>query len=101
MSRILPWLFVPLAMAVCFFAIVCLSFGVDLSIERDGDRAIVTATNFYSHCLRFESNSNLTDDWQHYATITTARAMRRCFVFVPVDEPQRVFWRARECAASE
>lgn len=101
MTRIPPWLLLPVAMVTFVFLAECMVNGVDLSIERVGDCVKVRATNNTYRCAMFQWNSepstNGWHDYHGYLAGTGETPCRQISFDVKADN-QRAFWRLRDCA---
>ena len=90
-----------LCMALFVFAMERLVSGVDLSVERDGDKVKVYTTNNTYRCAMFQwSMTSNTNDWYDYHGYF-AGAMEqpvKTVSFTVTANDQRVFWRLRDCA---
>ena len=98
----LAYITMPLWMVLLLFAMECLVSGVDLSVERDGDKVKVYTTNNTYRCAMFQwSMTSNTNDWYDYHGYF-AGAMEpepvKTLVFTVTANDQRVFWRLRDCA---
>jgi hypothetical protein len=101
MKHILPWLYLPLCMMAVVFGLECLVNGVDLSIEREGDKVRVFVTNNTYRCAMFQWNAGVEtngwNDYHGYFAGMSEQPVKRINFEVKANN-ERAFWRLRDCA---
>lgn len=87
--------------AFCFLLVFAVD-GVDVSIERVGDKVTVFTTNNTYRCAMFQWNTSLaTNGWTDYHGYFAGSGEQPVKWITSIDvtaNNERVFWRLRDCA---